>query len=74
MTFAPISLTGEELEEMNHYGVGYWATYFDAHNELSAKIQRVFANIYFRIGIAFSFTFIGGLIVFIILFNKLRKR
>ena len=74
MTFAPISLTGEKLEEINHYGIDYWATYFDTHNNLSDKIKRVLSNIYFRLGIVFSFTLMGGLIVFIILFNRLRKR
>ena len=79
MTFAPISLTGEELEEINHYGIDYWATYFceqegSAQSKLSYKIQRVLTNIYFRLGIAFAFTLIGILIAGFILFNKLRKR
>ncbi|MEA3313859.1 MAG: hypothetical protein U9Q18_05740 [Caldisericota bacterium] len=74
MTFEPISLTGEKLEEIDHYGIAYWTIYFDAHNSLLDKIQRVLSNIYFRLGILFSFTLMSGLIVFIILFNKLRKR
>jgi hypothetical protein len=79
VTFEPISLTGEKLEEINHYGIDYWATYFceqegSAQSKLSYKIQRVLTNIYFRLGIAFSFTLIGILIAGFIFFNKLRKR
>lgn len=79
VTFAPISLTDEKLEEINHYGIDYWATYFGGqegrtHSTLSDKIQRVLTNIYFRLGIVFSFTLIGILIGGFILFNKLRKR
>ena len=80
MAFEPVSLTDEKLEEIDHYGIDYWTTYFDTPNNLSApnnlsdKIKRVLSNIHFRLGIIFSFTLMGGLIVFIILFNKLRKR
>jgi hypothetical protein len=74
VTFTPISLTGEKLEEIKHYDIDYWATYFGERNKLSAQIQKLLTNIYFRLGIVFSFTLIGGLILFIILFNKLRKR
>ena len=79
VTFAPISLTGEKLEEIDHYGINYWATYFgeverSAHSKLLAKIQRALTNIYFRLGIMFSFTLIGIFIGVFFFLSKLRKR
>lgn len=73
VTFTPISLTGEKLEKMNHYGISYWMAHFGAHDQQSAKIPGMLTNIYFYLGIIFSVTIMGILRGGFILFNRLRK-
>lgn len=70
VTFSPISLSGEKLEEMDYYGVDFWTTYF---SEQEKRIQKVSMDIHSFFGINLISAIIGGLSA-IILLKKIRKR
>lgn len=84
VTFTPISLTGQELEEIDHYGIDYWSNYFSTQapqapqasifETLWAKVRSVLSNIVFYLGIAFSVALAVTAAVGLIILRKVRAR
>ncbi|MFC1991169.1 metallophosphoesterase family protein [Chloroflexota bacterium] len=75
VTFTPVSLTGEEMADMQHYGIDYWEEWRGSiFSRLQEKARKVLTSIFFQLGIAFTLT---GLVIitggFVIL-KKMRGR
>jgi hypothetical protein len=71
--FLPISLTGEKLNNIEHYGVKYWLNYF--HNDSIViryylKIKKMMLHKYYWMG---AFTFISIITIMLLLYYIKKK-
>ena len=69
VAFTPISLTGQELQPMEYYGVDYWESHFGAEAE-DGKRLRMFKHKYFWAGVFASWLFLGFVILILRRFRQ----
>ncbi|MDE4907725.1 metallophosphoesterase [Methanogenium marinum] len=70
----PISLTGNDLSNIDTFGIEFWENHFlDISNTetISARILRIINNLYFKLGILFTICILGVFFIFIWRYRKL---
>jgi hypothetical protein len=65
VTFTPVSLTGQKMYPVAHYGLKYWENYFQVKtgSNWRGKISRMLRHKYFRAGVLTSYLFLGSAIL-----------
>lgn len=71
--FTPISLTGEELHELNYYDVNFWSSYFGNRNPLYERIIRISNNIYFQFGVIVTTIIFSIFVVTATIYTRRKK-
>ena len=80
VTFKPLSLTGQELDDLSYYGTNYWTLYFngttnnDGVYKYIGKTDRAIRNIYFQFGFVLSLVLVSICIGGLILHNRIMKK